>query len=234
MRFCNSEPEFFGEVESTQDVVANFVAEGMVDAAPAMAGRQSAGRGRLGRTWVDEPGQSLLVSIALWEYADHPMPWLVGFGVSMAAAGALQTQLRWPNDLTVHGKKVGGVLTELVEDPRGRKIPVVGIGVNLNQSEFPEEIAGSATSLRLARGHEWEPTKAWHALQAALRTVPEPDGWECLRELWEVFDDTPGKRYRLPDGREAVALGVGPEGRLIASVDGETVGVTAADALFPR
>lgn len=188
----------------------------------------------MGRVWLDEAGSSLLVSMAMWDYADLAQPWLVGMGVALAAAGALQTQVRWPNDLTIGGLKVGGVLTELVQDPDGRKIPVVGLGVNLAQSHLPLELEGKATSLKLARGHEWSPKNAWCAFANVLESIPEPQSWEELKPVWEVFDDTPGKRYLTADGAEAVAIGIGPEGSLIASVGGETTSVMAAEAVFGR
>jgi len=197
-----------------------------------MAGQQRKGRGRMGRAWLDEAGSSLLVSVALWDYADHAAPWLVGMGVSLAVAGALQTQVRWPNDLTVGGLKVGGVLTEIHKDPSGQRIPVVGIGVNLSQTHLPLELNGKATSLKLARGHDWSPENAWRAIETVLETIPEPQEWEALKPVWEVFDDTPGKRYVTIDGQEALALGIGPGGALIASVNGETVSVMAAEAIF--
>ena len=220
------------ELESTQDLVASRVLAGNRSEPIVMAGRQLQGRGRLGRTWVDEEGKSLLVSVALWEYADHPQPWLLGMAVALAAAGALQTQVRWPNDLTIGGLKVGGILTEIYDSPGGARVPVLGLGVNLSQTKMPTDLDGKATSLKVSRGHDWSPLNAWKAVLNVLETIPEPTSWEDLRPIWEVLDDTPGKKYVTPDGREAVALGLGPGGHLIASVAGETVSVLAAEAVF--
>ncbi|MES1227232.1 MAG: biotin--[acetyl-CoA-carboxylase] ligase [Armatimonadota bacterium] len=230
---CSAEdPIWVDEVDSTQDLIAARVLAGDKSSPIVMAGMQNKGRGRLGRIWLDEPGKSLLVSVALWDYSDHPKPWLLGMGMALAAAGALQTQVRWPNDLTIGGLKVGGILTELYDAPGSSKVPVIGLGVNLAQSQLPSEIASKATSLRAARGHEWSPENAWRAVMNVFQTIPEPNDWDDLKPVWEVLDDTPGKRYMMPDGREAVALGLGPGGHLIASVAGETVSILAAEALF--
>lgn len=234
MKLFDGDPFWVDEVDSTQDLVVARVIAGDRSCPVAMAGRQLKGRGRMGRTWLDEAGKSLLVSAAMWEYADHPEPWLVGMGMALAAAGALQTQVRWPNDLTIGGAKVGGILTELHTDPSGRKIPVVGLGVNLGQDQLPLELQGKATSLKLARGHDWSPQNAWSAVRTVLETIPEPSSWSELKPVWEVFDDTPGKRYLTAEGSEAVAIGIGPGGALIASIGGETASVMAAEAIFGR
>jgi BirA family transcriptional regulator, biotin operon repressor / biotin---[acetyl-CoA-carboxylase] ligase len=67
-----------------------------------------------------------------------------------------------------------------------------------------------------------------------LGKMPEPDKWSNLAPVWNLFDHTPGKRYRTVDGREAVALGIGPEGQLMCSIDGETSSIMAAEAMFGR
>jgi BirA family biotin operon repressor/biotin-[acetyl-CoA-carboxylase] ligase len=128
--------------------------------------------------------------------------------------------------------KVGGILTELLPDAHGRHVPVVGIGINLNQQEFPPEIAPIATSLSLARGGTYDPQLIAHRIVERLATLPEPRSWSDLSPIWSIFDFTPGKRYKLPSGEEAIALGIGSEGQLLCSVDGESRAVLAAEALF--
>lgn len=149
-----------------------------------------------------------------------------------AAAGVLHSQLRWPNDLTFDGRKLGGILSEIVVDPRGRRVPVVGLGINLNQAEFAPEIAEVATSLHRLRGGSYDPEAIARKILDRFIDLPEPTSWNALEPAWSLFDRTPGKLYRLPNGEFAVALGVGSDGQLIASVDGESVSVLAADAIF--
>jgi BirA family biotin operon repressor/biotin-[acetyl-CoA-carboxylase] ligase len=109
---------------------------------------------------------------------------------------------------------------------------LVGVGVNLNQTEFPEEIADRAVSLAQVRGEALEPLAVAHSILQRLAGLPEPNEWSDLAPIWSIFDRTPGKRYRLPNDHEAIALAIGSEGQLICSVEGESQTVFAADAIF--
>jgi BirA family transcriptional regulator, biotin operon repressor / biotin---[acetyl-CoA-carboxylase] ligase len=222
------------EIESTQDLVSKHVREGDRSVQICLAGTQWNGRGRHGRHWLDEPGSSLLASIAFHEYAGHKEPWLIGMTAALAVASAFHTQVRWPNDVTIGGLKVGGILTELVTNPQGEAVPVVGIGINLRQTVLDESIRSTATSIKAALGVDWTPAGAWFTLSEALRSVPEPDSWQSIKQVWDLFDDTPRKKYRMLDGVEVTALGVGPIGQLIASREGETVAIMAAEAIFGK
>lgn len=189
-----------------------------------LALEQRGGRGRHGRLWWARAGDSLAVSMIFRDYQGHPAPWLVGMAVGIAAAQAGGVRLRWPNDLFWEGRKVGGILTEMVDG-----VPIVGLGVNLNQTAFPEEIASLATSLRLVTGATYAPEPFFARFCGRLAVLPEPNVWGDLEPLWRPLDTTLGKRYRLTNGREVVAERVDEEGRLMAT-DGTLV--TAAEALF--
>lgn len=219
---------------STQDDAAECLSKpGGCDVGVILAKHQDSGRGRFGRAWYSPSGESLSMSIIFHEYADHPKPWLLGMAVALAAAGATHVRVQWPNDLIWGGKKVGGILSEVLTDSEGRKIPVVGIGLNLTQTEFPEEIADRATSLKLiGAGATLEIEALAEDILNRLALLPEPMEWSALRPTWMLFDDTPGKRYLLANGTTALAMGIGPDGELIGSVDGETMSVHAADAIL--
>ncbi len=152
--------------------------------------------------------------------------------VAVAVAAAIHAKVQWPNDLVLDGKKVGGVLSEVVTSPDGQQIVVVGVGVNLNQTEFPEDLADKATSLKLHRDSNYDALRLADQILERITLLPEPHSWTILNPVWMVFDATPGKKYMLASGEEAIALGIGPEGELICSVDGETTNVLAADAMF--
>jgi len=220
----------FDEVLSTQDLAANGVKEGR--GGVYFARNQTLGRGRFGREWISGPGDSLTMSMAFLSYANHPKPYLVGMTVAVAAAGVLHCELAWPNDLVADGGKLGGILTELVLDDQNQRIPIVGIGINLNQQSFPPEIAGIATSLALYNGGHYDPREVAESLVDRLARMPEPSSWAELAPAWDLFDRTPGKHYKTADGSEGVALGIGPEGQLLCSIRGETTAILAADALF--
>lgn len=216
---------------STQaDLIASVKTGGGVGV--LQADHQTDGQGRFGRSWYSEEGRSLTMSMALPAYANHPRPWLVGMAVGLAAAAACHCKIAWPNDLVLQSKKVGGILTELVTNPDGKLVPVVGIGINVGVLKFPSELETAAGNMHVG---ELEPDQIQELAQAILdriETLPEPDSWASLRGVWNLFDATPGKQYRTPAGEDAVGIGIGPEGELICSVDGETQSVLAADAIF--
>ncbi len=220
----------FDDVLSTQDVASNGVKEG--GGGVFFARNQTLGRGRFGRDWISQEGDSLTMSMAFLAYADHPRPYLIGMTVAVACAGVLHCELAWPNDLVAGGGKVGGILTELAPDDKDRRVPVVGVGINLNQRSFPPEIAGIATSLALQNGGHYDPLGTAEEIVARLALMPEPNTWTDVAPAWDLFDHTPGKRYKTMDGQEAVALGIGAEGQLVCSIAGETTTIMAADALF--
>lgn len=218
------------EVDSTQSEAARRLAQGEQFAC-ILARNQTQGRGRFQRVWHSEPGASLAMSLAFPDYAGHPRPWLVGMAVAVAAAAAVHARLRWPNDLMLDGRKLGGVLSEMLPDASGRKMPVVGVGVNLSIRTFPPELADTATSLALHRPGEYDASAISDQIVERIERLPEPEAWADLRPAWMLFDQTPGRAYRLPNGSEGVALGIGPEGELLVSVEGETRSVVAADAM---
>lgn len=221
----------FDEVESTQVVAAKHLENGD-PIGVVYTDNQTSGKGRFGRPWHSNKGDSLTMSLVFREYARHPEPYLIGMAVACAVAATVHCELAWPNDLVFGGNKIGGILTELLPDQNGERVPVVGIGLNLNQSSFPPDISDRATSLAMYRGGRVDPEKVARDILDHLHQMPEPSTWDAIRDVWMLFDHTPGKSYKLPDGKEAIAIGVGPEGRLICAVDGESSSVLAAEAIF--
>ncbi|MCB0824693.1 MAG: biotin--[acetyl-CoA-carboxylase] ligase [Armatimonadetes bacterium] len=220
----------YNELGSTQDEAKKLIASS-AEVGVVFARHQSQGRGRFDRIWVSQEGESLTFSLALHDYANHPKPYLVGMAISLGVCLCLDARIQWPNDVTVGGRKLGGILTELVTDPNGNQIPVVGAGINLNQTSFPDEIAHRATSLYIECGLASDALTVAEGILSALANVPEPTNWEAIAPLWHQLDDTPGKQFRLPTGEEATALGVGPGGELRCLVGEEERLVYAAEAL---
>ena len=219
------------EVDSTQRYAAACLRDG-ADVGVVFAHDQLKGRGRFGRPWISARGESLTMSIVFTEYTGHPRPWLVGMATACACAEVLDCRLRWPNDLGLDGYKLGGILTELLPDRFGRTVPVVGLGINLLQTEFPEDLAQVATSVAIRRGSSPQPLALARQIIGRLADMPDPSRWEDIEPVWTSHDATPGKRYRLPSGGEAVAVKVGAGGELMCTVEGTAKTVLAADAIF--
>ncbi len=218
-------------VESTQREAGRLLKTGVRNAI-ILAHHQSGGTGRFGRPWISERGDSLTMSIIMGDYVGHPRPWLLGMATACACAEVLECRIRWPNDLGLDGFKLGGILTELLSDSKGVAVPVVGIGINVAQTEFPEAVRSIATSVLISRGHAPLPEALATAILDRLAEMPEPNNWDDIEPVWQAHDSTHGKLYKLPSGAEALADHVGPGGELICTVDGEPKTVLAADALF--
>jgi BirA family biotin operon repressor/biotin-[acetyl-CoA-carboxylase] ligase len=223
---------FLDTVHSTQDTAALLLGHSNCPGI-VLAEHQEAGRGRFGRPWSSERGRSLTMSLVYRSYASHPKPWLLGMAVAIAVAKAVEAQVRWPNDVVIERRKLAGVLTELFPAGRDRKVPVIGVGVNLEQPSLPDDIAATATSLFDATGVRHDARALAQKIVAEIAALPEPDDWSALAAEWAALDNTPGKEYRLPTGETALALSVGDEGTLLCTVDGIERRIMAADALLP-
>jgi BirA family biotin operon repressor/biotin-[acetyl-CoA-carboxylase] ligase len=168
-------PPFFAPLETadrlptTMGRATQLAEAGAPQGAIVVAEEQTAGRGRLARAWVAPPGTALLVSVVLRPALASRQIWLVASlaGVALvdavreilAASGSPATAgLKWPNDLLLDGRKAAGLLAEAGTSgaAAGGRLPwmVLGMGVNVGQAatDFPEELAGHATSLTLAAG----------------------------------------------------------------------------------
>ena len=179
-----------GSVTSTQDV-----ARAMPVGSIVIADHQTAGRGRHERRWDAPPGTSLLVSFVL---PPHPLLSLAA-GVSAAEACGQPVRLKWPNDLLLDGRKLGGILVEAMPEKA-----ICGVGINLTWA--PEGAA------RLARPRD----ELFEALRDQL------DQWTAAPEdqilgRWRALSATLGRRVRI-DSTEGLAEDIGPHGELI--VDG--------------
>lgn len=221
-----------GEVDSTQDYLGTLIRHGSAGCpGVVLAKSQTKGRGRLSRVWVSRPGDSLTMSMAMFGQANASAPWLVGMAVAVCTAEALSLDVQWPNDLCWNGKKVGGILTEIYPTPSGLSVPVVGLGLNLNQTVFDGEIADVAASLFQRDGIRREVMAVALRILEVIAGFPEPSSWNSMETRWQAVDDTRGKVYIDQSGRKAVAISVAEGGKLIAQRDGELVEILAAEAL---
>jgi BirA family biotin operon repressor/biotin-[acetyl-CoA-carboxylase] ligase len=141
---------FFDSVGSTMTEAAALAEAGAAHSTVVLAEEQTAGIGRLGRTWHSPPGAGIYCSIVLrLKLAPGSVP-VASLLVGLAAADAIQKttnllcDLRWPNDVLIGERKVAGILTHLIGD-----CVIAGIGVNVNQLGFPNDLRTPATSLRM-------------------------------------------------------------------------------------
>jgi BirA family biotin operon repressor/biotin-[acetyl-CoA-carboxylase] ligase len=141
---------FFESVGSTMTEAGSMAEAGAAHATVVLAEEQTAGIGRLGRTWHSPAGAGIYCSIVLrLELPPGSVP-IASLLVGLAAADAIQKttnllcDLRWPNDVLIGERKVAGILTHLIGD-----CVIAGIGINVNQLSFPNDLRTPATSLRM-------------------------------------------------------------------------------------
>lgn len=230
---------YCGTVPSTQDLAREILQSPPVQIRAVVAEHQTAGRGRHGNRWLDVPGESLLMTLLL-RLQPHEVAQAsqLAFIVALAVADALRVQaglevrFKWSNDILVRARKIAGILIETAHDAHHNPWALVGVGVNLLQRDFPEEIHDKATSVLLETGNALavEPLA-----QEILRCADDwmqrwrQQGLESILCAWRQRDATAGHRYRLPSGEVGVAQGVTDEGNLLLCIDSATIAVRSAE-----
>lgn len=206
--------QVFDMVDSTNLICKRIAVEGASDGTVIIADGQTAGRGRLGRSFQSVGGHGLYLSV-LWRPQTLPESWMVlpALGAvascrAIARVSGLQAQIKWPNDLVLSGKKIGGILTESVLQGRDTAL-VLGIGINVTHraEDFAGDVAEIAASLEMVA----EQTVSRAALAAAL--IEQLDELRCCvmdrPELWlEEYRSrclTVGRDVRVitPQGQKA-------------------------------
>jgi len=179
---------------STNLEAARLAGEGAAEGLCVVAREQTAGRGRLQRQWLSPKDAGLYFSILLrpqLQQSDWPLLTLaaaVAAHDALRDASGLQADIKWPNDLLVNEKKIGGILAETVETPSGRAV-VVGIGINLTRQSFPGTLTLEATSVETVTGRVDQLENLLAALIAALgkhyAMLNEPGGRAGMLEAWD-------------------------------------------------
>jgi len=217
---------------STNDLAAARGRAGAPEGLVVAADAQSGGRGRLGRSWHSPAGESLYFSILLRPARPAaevpPLTLLAGAAVARALAGlGLAPRLKWPNDVLLveqnthasRARKVAGILTEMSSEGERVGQVVVGIGLNANGLDFPDEIADRATSLRRVAGQAFDRARVLAAVLAAFEPLYEEfraGGPAAAVRAWQEHASL-GDRWRVSaPGQpvEGIALGIDPDGAL--------------------
>jgi BirA family biotin operon repressor/biotin-[acetyl-CoA-carboxylase] ligase len=240
-RFPGRVIQWFDSVPSTMPLTAKLAAEGAAHGTVVGAEEQTAGQGRLGRSWHSEAGRGLYVSIVLRSaQAAGAFPGLT-LAVGLATQEAIlrscgvHCDLRWPNDILIGEKKCAGILLN-----REGAAAIAGIGINVNHKSFPPEIAPLATSLRLAAGHEFSREKLLVELLDSVEAYCEMidrDGIEpILRLFTQMSTYASGRRVvvETPSGVvEGITEGLDPQGFLRVRTDNGRVERIMAGGVRP-
>ena len=169
----------FPTIDSTNTLAMREAEQGQESGTVYLADEQTVGRGRGAHEWHSAAGSGLYVSILLRPaIAPADILWLsLAAGLAVQAAvgdvTSLAPDIRWPNDLLLSGRKMGGILTELNAEVTRVRHAVIGIGLNVHQPSFPAELAPLATSLKIETAREWSRQELLVALLRHLHSEVE-------------------------------------------------------------
>ncbi len=234
---------FYETIDSTNEEAKRVFEKTKRSGMIFLADTQEAGKGRRGRSWQSAPSTAIAMSYLLTP--DFPADRAPMLTIIMALATAkgirnatgIDTVIKWPNDIVLNGKKLVGILTEMSADKNAVNYCVIGTGINVSVTDFPPEIADTATSLYLESGKKFPRAE----ICARIAEVFE-DYYEefCRQKDLSVFKDeynsicvNIGKRVRVLDPKgeyEARSYGIDDRGELIVERDnGEKTAVYAGE-----
>jgi BirA family transcriptional regulator, biotin operon repressor / biotin---[acetyl-CoA-carboxylase] ligase len=250
---------FFAQVGSTNDVAHEQAAAGAGDGLLVLAEEQTAGRGRQAHTWWAPPQTSLLMSLLLRPSspAGSPLPagragqltMCLGLGAveGIERLTGLRPALKWPNDVLLAERKLGGMLTELRLAGEGLAYAVLGLGLNVNLlwaedgpiTPAQAELARTSTSLLMALGYPLPRLPLLAAILARTEVWYERVlAGQSPYEAWSARLDTLGRRVRVTwqgGSLEGIATGAAPDGALLVRDDqGQTHTVWSGDVTSLR
>ena len=238
--------------DSTNRVASELARAGAAHGATVVAEGQTAGRGRLGRSFFSPPFQNLYTSIVLRPALDTAAAPTTILAAAIAVADTLSdalgsadpVEIKWPNDVLVRGRKATGILMEMGSEATRVHFLVLGVGVNLNvdPERFPDEFRGRATSLAAELGRPVDrvgfAARLYDTLEAVLDRHAE-GGFGAVRPRFEAYFRMVGRPVEVlgVDGRAfgGHAAGIDGDGALVVQChDGSTERVVAGDVTLAK
>jgi BirA family transcriptional regulator, biotin operon repressor / biotin---[acetyl-CoA-carboxylase] ligase len=197
----------FYKIGSTNTAAMAAGSEGAPEGSVFLAEEQTAGRGRGAHSWESARSTGIYCSFVLRPQLPPAEALVVSLAAGLAVQAAIEQvnsrvtpDLKWPNDVLIAGKKVCGILTEMNAEVTRVRYVVVGVGINVNQAGFPEELATQATSLRMATGSEWSRVELAAALLKSFEMIGQKDSRQSiLRRFAERSSWVQGKSVRVTD-----------------------------------
>ena len=217
------------KIGSTNIAAMDTAAAGAPEGSVFLAEEQTTGRGRGSRNWHSVRSAGIYCSVLLRPPLPPADVLILSLAVALAVKAAveeiganLKVDLRWPNDLLLEGRKFCGILTEMSAEATRVRHLVVGIGINVNHSDFPASIEREATSLRLATGTEWSRVQLTATLLKSLdreyrNLLKEPDAQgSILRRFSQQSSCVRGMQVHVDEngGFDGITEGLDPRGFL--------------------
>ena len=218
---------YFAEIPSTNQYAKQIAEEDAPEGTLVVADNQTRGKGRAGRSWECEPGVAVAMTLLLRPKLPPEQISMVTLVMGMAVCSAIQelygldAGIKWPNDVVWNGRKICGILTEMNAEIHQVAYIVIGVGINVNNTHFPEELAEKAVSLKMALGHNINRAeliaRCMKRFEEYYETFLETGDLRALRTDYEAVLANQGKAVRvLEPGHEygGVAEGIDDQGRL--------------------
>lgn len=233
VRVIGRDIRVFQETTSTSDVLEKLARDGVREGMVVFAESQTRGRGRLGRAWISPPGKGLWFSVLLRPTLRPQAATRLTVAAAVALSRAIRRELplrpeiKWPNDLMIHGRKIAGVLTELTGELDSIHYVSLGIGVNVNleRDDLAPAVRDVATSLKLALGRPVDrPALAAAILHELDETyaATRNDDFAVLADEWSAQCTTLGRHISVHTGQRRIvgrAESLDDEGALLLRTD---------------
>ncbi len=244
-----SEIVFFPIIGSTNTAAAGLAAKGQRHGTVIIADSQTEGRGRRGRTWASPAGKNLYLSVIVRpgipprDASILTLMSAVACSSSIRRLSSVPVSIKWPNDLMAGDKKIGGILTEMKADADSIDYAVIGVGINLNLDSYdmPDNIRETATSVMLQTGSPQSRTLY------ALEIIKSLDCWYTtllqsgkgpVIDAWKSLSSTIGRTVTAITGEAkliGLAEGIDDEGLLILRLqDSSVIKINAGDVTIMR
>lgn len=247
-RVIGSEILVFDETSSTNDVVQHLAGPEGREGLTVFAESQTRGRGRHGRVWASPRAKGLWFSVLLRPQLPPGAVTRITVAASVAVARAVRkssgvdARIKWPNDVTVSGKKLAGILTEMRGEADEISLAILGIGIDVNcrREDFPSEIAGAATSLQIETGQPQDrvalATEVLSALDDYYRMALTD--FEAVSDEWARLCTTLGKQIAVTMAQrriEGCAQALDSDGALLLRRDnGQIERILGGDLVVER
>lgn len=245
--FIGRNIHFEETVESTQNIAQKLALEGAAEGTLVVAEEQLGGRGRLERKWQSPKYKGIWMSLILkpsipiLKTPQLTLLTAVAVVQGIQEATGVQADIKWPNDLLVNGKKLTGILTEMQADSDRIHSLIIGIGINVNQQleDFPEELKASATSIYLETNKSWDRAKI---IQEIMKQIEKlyllylEKGFYPIKLLWESYSISLGNKVTantLNGSIFGLAKGITDDGvLLLEDEEGVVHSIYSADILM--
>jgi BirA family biotin operon repressor/biotin-[acetyl-CoA-carboxylase] ligase len=235
----------YDEVASTQDIAAEMARLGATEGTLVIAETQNNGRGRKGRNWISlKEGiyLSLILRPNLLPSKVVQIPLIAGVALTKAIRETvpLQPTIKWPNDILINKRKVGGILTEMNSEIDGVNYVILGIGLNVNMpSPLVEQAAFVPTSLIDESGAYTSRVKLLQCFLYEFEIIYTKYlnlGFSSVRDEWKALNNTIGSRVKISDGEKEIegeALDIDNDGFLLVRKEGGDISrIISGDVSF--